>query len=179
MTTQQHDPGRLDERLRNLGLVVDNGATLEMTLRDAFCSIIGNKYAAVIAAGQSVEWLILNCRAVLAAHREITGEHRANILAALDACMSANNRRTALLHGITTAGRATDGQLRTIRSVRGTFEPEIEICLPEDIFHVADALTEADLTLFRALRNAVSPEDMVVGGKLAWQQRRAAEAGSE
>jgi hypothetical protein len=179
MTTQQHDSGSLDERLRNLGLVVDKSATLEMTLRDAFCSIIGNKYAAVIAAGQSAEWLILNCRAVLAAHREITGEHRANILAALDACMTANNRRNTLVHSIKTAGHPTDGQLRTIRSLRGNLESEIEIWMPEDILQVAEALREADLKLLRAMQNAVSPEDMLIGGKLAWQQRRDGETGSQ
>jgi hypothetical protein len=172
MTTQQDDQGTPDERLKNLGLVVDNGGALERTLRDAFCSIIGNKYAAVVAAAQPAEWLLANCRRVLAAHHEITGEHRANILAALDACEDANHSRHELITGTRTASAAPDGHVRTTRTCKTGCETDGEASLPEDIRKVAHALSDADNKLFCAMQQAVSPEVMVIGQLLAWQQRR-------
>lgn len=171
MTTQQDDDVRADERLQNLGLVVDRGTTLDKTLRDAFCSIIGNKYAVVLTDGRSAEWLIRNCRKVLRKHREITGEHRANILVALDGCESANDRRNDLVNGARTATGASDGRPCTTNDAGCQADGATETAA-EKILDVANALAEANTKLFCAMKNAVSPEVMVIGQALAWEQRR-------
>jgi len=173
MTAQQHDDGRVDERLQNLGRVVDSGKKLDKALRNAFCSIIGNKYAAVLADGASAKWLIANCRAVLVRHRGITGEHRANILLALDTCDAANARRGELVHGITTASAAADGEPGRSHCSPGCApDSETQIWPAERILEVADEISAADTRLLCAMRNAVSPELMAIGEALAWEERR-------
>jgi hypothetical protein len=52
---------RRDDELKSLGVVVELGATMEQALHDAFCTN-GNKFAAVVAAGQNVTWLIETAR---------------------------------------------------------------------------------------------------------------------
>jgi hypothetical protein len=171
MTTQQHDEETVDERLQNLGLVVTRGRKLDKTLRNAFCSILGNKYAVVLARVRSAERLIKNCRAVLAEHREITGEHRGNILLALDACESANKHRDELLHGTKVAGAAAAADPCASKS--SCHQPDSEIDTPaEKILEVAEEIAAADTQLFCAMKNAVSPEVMVIGEALAWEERR-------
>jgi hypothetical protein len=55
--------------------------------------------------------LIEDCKALTQAHHEMPPEHRDAILAALDRCKVANQRRNILVHGVKTASRATDGAL--------------------------------------------------------------------
>ncbi len=168
MTTQQHDDGSAGERLRNIGLVVDRGNRLERTLCEAFCSIVGSKYAAVLAERQSAKWLIDNCRAVLDRHREITGEHRANIGLALDVCDGANKRRNDLVHGIRMATAAADAQSAASNGA----ESQSDVWPAEMILEVADEISAADTKLVCVLRNVFSPEAMVIGAALAWEERR-------
>lgn len=172
MTTQQQDDTSVDERLKNVGLVVDKSARLDKTLRNAFCSIIGNKYAAVLADGRSAEWLIKKCRDVLEAHREITGEHRANIQLALDACKSANDQRNDLLYGHRRAAGAASRQHCTTKTTGCKPDAESETWPADKIHELADEFCEADAKLFCAMKNAVSPEVMVIGEALAWERRR-------
>jgi hypothetical protein len=43
-----------NERLRVLGLLALRSCKLEDELRGAFCSLVGSKYAAVVAGGQAI-----------------------------------------------------------------------------------------------------------------------------
>jgi hypothetical protein len=101
-------------RLIELGMVTENSATMENTLRSAFCSLVGSKYAATVAWGQTVSWLIDQCRALIAVHREIAAEHKQAIIDALDKRKSANGKRNILVHGVNckqfTRRQSTDDQ---------------------------------------------------------------------
>ena len=112
-------------RLLALGQVIEWSASMENILRSAFCSLVGSKYAAILAGGQTADGLIEDCKALAQAHHEMSPEHRAAILGALERCKAANQRRNVLVHGVKTASRATDGALQTIRSRRRSNVPAI------------------------------------------------------
>ena len=74
---------------------------MERTLEQAFCALVGSKFAAVVAAGQDVAWLIDYCKALVQAHSELPGEDRQAILDALVACRAANDpSHCQLVHSI-------------------------------------------------------------------------------
>lgn len=89
-----------DRLLIALGRVVQESAQLENVLRMAFCALVGSKYAAIVAAGQQVNWLIEQCRAVAREYREISDEHRNALLEVLGACRQANDERRRLVHHV-------------------------------------------------------------------------------
>ena len=109
-------PDYLDVQMRLLGQVVHWSAMMEFTLRDAFCSLVASKFAAIVAAGQSVSWLIEQCKALVRAHREMPESQRAAINSALEHCASANEKRNRLVHDVKTAFAVDDGSFKTIRS---------------------------------------------------------------
>src|SRR5580698_4712747 len=92
------------ERRAALGLVIEWSAIMEEILRTSFCSLVGSKYAAVLAAGQGAEWLVESCKAVVKVHREISDDEKGAIKAALDQCSAVNKRRNTLVHGVKAAG---------------------------------------------------------------------------
>lgn len=53
------------ERLLALGSVLIAAGALEDLLRDAFCALVGSKFAAVVAGGQGGDWLIGYCKALV------------------------------------------------------------------------------------------------------------------
>jgi hypothetical protein len=151
---------------------------MERNLRSAFCSLVGSKYAAVVCAGQSVNWLIEQCRALVSVNLELTSEHQDAIRAALAACAAADKRRNVLVHGEKTASRVSDGSLMTIRSRLRTIDPQIESWTPATIREAAGEQVTAGLQLFGAMQSAVSPRVMVLDNALAWEIRRHEEAGT-
>lgn len=168
------EPDIMAQRAMALGMVVEWSAMMEHTLRNAFCSLVGSKFAAIVAGGQTAGWLIEYCRKLADSHREFSDEARRAIKDALSACAVANDRRNHLVHGIKTASRASDGYLRTIKSSRGTHVPVVQAWLPVDIREAGAALLHADLRLFAAIQAAVSPEMMVIGDALGWEDARRA-----
>jgi hypothetical protein len=165
----------INARLLAFGHVVEWSASMEQILRSAFCSLVGSKYAAILAGGQTADGLIEDCKALAQAHHEMSAEHRDAILAALQRCKDANQRRNVLVHGVKTGSRATDGALQTLRSRRRSHVPAVEPWTPETISEAAGELLHAGLELFAAMQNAVSPEVMVLDQALAWEDRRRAE----
>jgi len=161
-------------RLSALGQVIEWSASMEHILRDAFCSLVGSKYAAILAGGQTADGLIEDCKALTDAHHEMPAEHREAILAALRRCKAANQRRNTLVHGVKTASRAADGALQTVRSRRRSHTPAVEPWTPGTIGEAAGELLASGLALFAAMEQAVSPEVMVIGDALAWEERRRA-----
>jgi hypothetical protein len=148
---------------------------MEDILRSAFCSLVGSKYAAILAGGQSADALIEDCKPLARAHHGMLPEHRDAILAALERCKAANQRRNVLVYGVKTASRATDGALQTHRSRRRSHIPATEPWTPQTISAAASELLLADLELFGAMQNAVSPEVMVIDQALAWEEHLRAE----
>jgi hypothetical protein len=61
----------LTTRLAALGQVIESSAFMEYTLRNAFCSLVDSKYAAIVAGGQSVNWLIEQCKALADVHHDM------------------------------------------------------------------------------------------------------------
>jgi hypothetical protein len=165
----------INARLLALGQVIEWSASMEEILRSAFCSLVGSKYAAILAGGQTADGLIEDCKALTRAHHEMSSEHSEAILAALERCKAANQRRNALVHGVKTASRAADGALQTIRSRRRSNVPAIEPWTPQTISEAAGELLRAGLELFGAMQKAVSPEVMVLDQALAWEERRRAQ----
>jgi hypothetical protein len=175
--TTHLDPQDIEtERLIALGLVIEWSAGMESSLRSTFCSLVGSKYAAVLAGGQAAETLIEDCLALLGANREIADAHKAAIKTALMQCREANKRRNVLVHGIKTPSGAADGSLRTLRSRRRSHLPDSEPWTPADIRAAATALAGASQALRRAMYAAVSPQLMVIGEALAWEELRAGTA---
>jgi hypothetical protein len=170
-------PDVLSEKLIALGLVTEWSATLESTLRSAFCSLVGSKYAAIVAGGQGTAWLIEQCRALTDANLEIRADRKQAIMDALQLCHEANQRRNTLVHGVKSASRASDGFLQTSRSRRGSDEPQLEPWTPATIRQAATALARADGQLAGALQNAVSAQMMVVDYALAWERQRRGRSG--
>jgi hypothetical protein len=171
-------PDVITPRLVALGSVIEWSASMENILRDAFCSLVGSKFAATVAAGQPTGWLIGECRALTKVHREMTDAQRQAILDALDRCEHANRRRNDLVHGMKTASRVSDGHLQTIRSRKNTHVPVVTPWTPDTIYEAGAALLHAGLDLFAAIQNAVSPEMMVIGDALAWEDRQRGEGAS-
>jgi hypothetical protein len=155
-------------RLISLGSVMESSAFMEYTLRNAFCSLIGSKYAAIVASGQPVSWLIEQCRALTDAHRDMPRQHREAIKAALERCRAANERRNRLVHGVKTASRAGGSALGAVksRSRSSTRTPAVQTWTPDTIHEAARELLQADLALFGAMENAISPKLMVIGDAL-------------
>jgi hypothetical protein len=168
----------INARLVALGQVIEWSASMEHILRGAFCSLVGSKYAAILAGGQTADGLIEDCKALTDAHYEMPAEHRDAIHAALNRCKLANQRRNTLVHGVKTASRVTDGALQTIRSRRRSNTPTVEPWTPDTIREAATELLMAGMELFGAMEKAVSPQVMVIDNALAWEERRRAEEGS-
>jgi hypothetical protein len=154
----QSPPTIQTERRVALGLVIEHSAIMEDCLRTAFCSLLGGPYAAVVAGGQSAEWLIANCTAVARVHRGITKDQRAAIKAALEDCSAANQRRNTLVHGLKAAGRATDGSFFNFRSRKGSHRAVREPWTAAETQSVATALWQAAASLTEAMEDAL-PED--------------------
>jgi hypothetical protein len=165
-------PDILVERLMALGSVIEWSATLESSLRSAFCSLVGSKYAAVVAGGQNAGWLIDQCKALVDANLEINPGHKKAITDALGLSAAANQSRNILVHGVKTGSRVPDGALQTVRSRRRTDEPLVEPWTPATIGKAAAALAEADMKLMGAMQQAVSAQVMVMDNALAWERRR-------
>ena len=160
-------------RLISLGSVMESSAFMEYTLRNAFCSLVGSKYAAIVAGGQPVGWLIEQCGALTDAHRDMPRQHREAIKAALDRCRAASERRNLLVHGVKTASRAGGSALGSVKSHNGTTRtPAVQTWTPDTIHEAARELLQADLALSGAMENAVSPKLMVIGNALGPEEPR-------
>jgi hypothetical protein len=136
-------PDVITPRLIELGMVTENSAAMENVLRSAFCSLVGSKFAATVAGGQSVSWLIEQRRALTAVHREIPETDRQAIERALQKCSAANNDRNILVHGVKTASNMPSGNPQTITSRRNRHVPDVRPWTLAEIHAVVWALTEA------------------------------------
>jgi hypothetical protein len=163
------NPDVITPRLIALGMITENSAALDSTLRGMFCALVGSKYAALLAAGQPTGWLIGYCKTLAKKNLEIQKDHRDAILAALTACEQANERRNRLVHDIKTGSRKNDGRLQTLQSSRHEIEPKIQRWTPATINDAAVALAQADGQLFGALLAAFSPEAAVLDEALGWE----------
>ena len=146
----QDDPTDNTVLVFALGSVVEQSARMEWVLRSAFCVLVGSKYAAIIAGGQSLTWLLDNCKALVRANLEMTQEQIADIDAALTACSAANERRNVLVHGLSMPSDEPDG-LEKAKSRRRTDVPHITQWTVDTIDEVSYQLVYATGLLLKAI----------------------------
>ncbi len=92
-------------RRYHLGAVAEESAHMESLLRSIFSALLGSPRANVVAAGQSVTWLIENSLAVIDANDKVRGpslgesDNVARFRSAIAGCKDLNTRRNHLIHG--------------------------------------------------------------------------------
>ena len=155
-----------DRLLVALGKTTEAGTVMELVLRLAFCGLVGSKYAAVVAGGQSVSWLIDQCIALANINREMTEDSRRSLRAALMECKEASRQRNALIHG----GKAPlpDGRILTSLSRRHTHLPHEDSWTLETIETVSDAILKAARELVKAIEDGLSLDVLAVADDLDW-----------
>jgi hypothetical protein len=79
MSSEQADYMRTE---RALGSVIMAPGAMADPLRDAFCALVGSKFAAVVAGGQGADWLIGYCESLVKAHMELPEVCRESVMAA-------------------------------------------------------------------------------------------------
>jgi hypothetical protein len=150
---------RRDDELKFLGVVVELGATMEQALHDAFCVLMESKFAAVVAAGQNMTWLIENCEALAKAHADLSEQHQRSIRDALAACRDANRRRNDLVHSVSFGDLAIKGK-------RGTFKITETPRTLDEIRAASSALTRAQSDLLAAIVIAFGDEALFLADQL-------------
>jgi hypothetical protein len=150
--TSKHEASD-DQRLINLGLLTVRSAKLEEDLRDAFCNLVGSKYAAVVAGGQAASWLIDQCQALLKANLEIADSHKQAMREALEQSKIATEQRNTLIHGVKFS-LLPGADVVTHRSRRGTFEPTTEYWSDDAIRGVVSRISAARSALNDAVGDA-------------------------
>ena len=153
----------VNDYMAALGGVAVSATTMEHFLREAFCSLIGSKFAAVVAGGQAVAWLIDQCEALTGAHRELPRATRDSIGGALRLCHDANGRRNDLMHGLKAP---TEIGLETIRSRRHTHVLAKKAWPLSEIKAVSHDLAVAGFGLHAAMVDALGQEVVDVGEAL-------------
>jgi hypothetical protein len=159
-----------------LGAVVEQSARMEWVLRRVFCSLVDSKYAAIIAGGQPMSWLLDNCKALVKANLEMTPEQIAAIQAALTACSAANDNRNVVVHGLSRPGDEPEG-LEKVRSRRQTDVPDISSWSTDSMDEVGYKLVDATGQLLAAVENAMGMEAMGMDRALARERKRLEQAG--
>jgi hypothetical protein len=161
-------PGTVNDYMAALGGVVVSSATMEHFLREAFCSLVGSKFAAIVAGGQAVTWLIGQCEALSDAHRELPEATRQAIRDDLRLCRDANSRRNDLMHGLKAP---VEMGLETMRSRKNTYAPAVKTWKLSEIRAVSHALAAAGFGLHAAMVSALGPEVVNIGEALRQEDR--------
>jgi hypothetical protein len=159
------------ERYIAIGTIAEFSAGMEWYLANAFCALLGSKYAAVVAGGQGADWLIENCRALVNVHRELTEAQRTEICDALTDCKEANRQRNILVHSL--QGRpGPDGSITTLK---GKYRSHVRVAQSwtlDQIRDVALQLLASGPLLDSAIAHALGPEAAAVGMTLTWEDRQ-------
>lgn len=162
---------QLDAALINVGLVVGQGVMMERILEQVFCALVGSRFAAVVAAGQNVDWLIGYCKDLTKAHSELDEEDRQEILGALAACRVANKRRNEVVHSIhfpqpdlkfPYQGATVLTVKRSRRAVKGTATSWTLVGMRK----VAGELARAQTRLWTAAESALGREALRLAGEV-------------
>jgi len=151
-----------DDRYAALGQVVETAAIMEISLRMAFCALLGGPYAAVVASRQETHWLIENCEAIARQHAEVPQAGRDAILHALRACRQANHDRNRLVHDAW--GTSPGGIPVVIRSARRSYEIAGPSWDAGQITAVAAAITGAQALLLAAIEDGLGPGSLTPAG---------------
>ena len=147
-------------RRYHLGAVAEASAKMETVLRSIFSSLLGSPRANIVAAGQSVSWLIENALAIIDANDEVRGpslgepDNVARFRAAIANCRDLNTRRNRLIHGAWVEGLpdGRPGQSVMHSKWRQPWPFAVEVSL-DDIENLAGDLEAAASELMTAIFN--------------------------
>jgi hypothetical protein len=153
-----------------LGRTTESSTAMDWVLRLAFCCLVGSKYAAVVAGGQSTSWLIDQCGALAEVNREITEDSRRLLHAALSACRSASQQRNTLIHG--EKAPLPDGRIIMAVSKRRTYIAREDFWTLESIEAASNALGNAAYDLVKAIEDSLSLDVLAVADELDWDLPR-------
>jgi hypothetical protein len=147
-----------DDRYFALGQVVETAAVMEISLRMAFCALMGSEYAAVVAESQETHWLTETCDTLVRHHRALHQNQRDAIRAALRACREANRARNRLVHEAW--GTTPDGAPATIQTARGSYPVAGRAWAVGEIRAVADQIGTAQNELLTTIEAALGTESL-------------------
>jgi hypothetical protein len=155
-----------DDLLRALGRAVQEASKFDSALQTAFCALVGSKYAAVVAAGQTTDWLSDYCTALAKVHRELAPEYKTKFLELLKEGKDAAGRRHRLVHDLWASG--PNGTILLQRR-RRTHEYSTRAWSLKAIESVTRDLTRATVDLELLLIHAFGPEAVTVEAQLRWE----------
>jgi hypothetical protein len=156
-------------RYEALGKLVEAASNLEMELRSVFCALIGSKYAAIAAAGRTVNDLIDTSRAIATAHREISEPTRARIRGLLTDAKIASDRRNRLIHDVWAFAGPNDPPMQ-LKSRRGDHTLPATPTTVDEIDEVARTLRDIGLELHGAMNDAMGLEAASIEAQLRWEE---------
>jgi hypothetical protein len=144
-----------DDRFDALGQMVEKAAVMEIALRIAFCALLGDTYAAVVASAQEAHWLIDNCETLARQHQAFPAAQQDALRLALRACREASHDRNRLVHDAwdPAPGRAPI----TIRGTLDSYEFTGRPWTLAEIQAVTAAIDGAQRDLMAALERALQP----------------------
>jgi hypothetical protein len=155
-----------DALLRGLGRVVRAASQLDHSLQNLFCALVGSKYAAVVAAGQTTEWLYRSCVALLKVHRELAPVHKDKLIALLRDGKAAADRRHRLVHDLWASG---PNGVFLLRSQRGTHELASQPVSVAEVESVERQLTRVIVQLVPMMFEAFGPDGITLDAQLRWE----------
>jgi hypothetical protein len=153
----------------SIGMIVGQGAMLDRALEQAFCALVGSKYAAVVASAQSTSWLIDHCAALAKARADIADVQRRAIKTALRACERASKRRNDLVHAMVAHGGLD--VVMAVMADRMTHKVTVKPWTLDELRGVAGELARAHHGLMNAVEAAVGPQSLQL-----WYQLRQEDA---
>jgi hypothetical protein len=157
-----------ESELQALGRVIQAASSLEHCLREAFCTLVGSKYAAVIVGGDLAGSLIDKCKALTEAQREISASQKQRIKDLLALCAAASQARNRLVHDMWAFGPGAEThQLRRERTGYGLSQRPVTT---EEIERIASDLTTTSVQLGLALSSIFGPERTTLEAQLRWQE---------
>ena len=137
------------------GRVVCASSMADVTVRRAFCGLLGSKYAAVIAGGRMMSDLIQMSTAIVKVHREMSESDRVEVLNALRDCSTANEPRNRFIHDQLAY---LDDRVIQVRSQRLRYDDQLSFASIDDIRNAAESITQASGRLVGKIVGALGDE---------------------
>ena len=137
-----------------------------MYLRILFCTLVDSKYAAIVAGGQSANWLIENSTAVANVHSDLGEDDRAIFKDLLIRASAAYRARNRYIHDTWVTG--SNGDLSQLRSKSKSYKLDHQSVSIEQVNGTADELTACGATILREVFR-VFGQKVGLGVQLSWE----------
>jgi hypothetical protein len=155
------------DELQALGRVIQAASRFEHELGQAFCALVGSKYAAVLIGGKTSGQLIEDCRALTKAQHELSESAKTAITTALNHCREANKERNRLVHDMWASGPG--GASHQLRRERSGYDLAPRSVTLEEISATVNGLTSSAVELNSALLDNMGPERSTLEAQLRWE----------